>query len=87
MYIDTQTDQQPQLSDAILIICIIFNCQRMESRGLSFVLYLTVREWKAEDCGILKPVKDTSMLPSEIDQMKVSQLRRQEVKLLDLDVP
>jgi len=53
----------------------------------SFVLYLTVRQWKAEDCGILKPVKDTSMLPSEIDQMNVSQLRRQEVKLLDLDVP
>ncbi|ROL46254.1 hypothetical protein DPX16_6288 [Anabarilius grahami] len=27
----------------------------------------------AQDCGISKAVKDTSMLPSEIDQMKVSQ--------------
>jgi len=24
--------------------------------------HLTVTEWKAQDCGILKPAKDTSML-------------------------
>ncbi len=29
-------------------------------------------EWNAQDCGILKAAKDTSMLPSKIDQMKVS---------------
>ncbi|ROL47043.1 hypothetical protein DPX16_20695 [Anabarilius grahami] len=32
----------------------------------------TVTEWKAQDCGISKAAKDTSMLPSKIDQMKVS---------------
>ncbi len=32
----------------------------------------TVTEWNAQDCGILKAVKDTSMLLSKIDQMKVS---------------
>ncbi len=43
----------------------------------------TVTEWDAQDCGISK---DTSMLPSEIDQMKVS--HETEVKLtLDSDVP
>ncbi len=29
-------------------------------------------EWNAQDCGISKAAKDTSMLPSKIDQMKVS---------------
>ncbi len=28
--------------------------------------------WNAQDCGISKLAKDTSMLPSEIDQMKGS---------------
>ncbi len=32
----------------------------------------TVTEWNAQDCGISKAAKDTSMLPSKIDQMKVS---------------
>ncbi len=32
----------------------------------------TVTEWNALDCGISKAAKDTSMLPSKIDQMKVS---------------
>ncbi len=32
----------------------------------------TVTEWNAEDCGISKAAKDTSMLPSKIDQMKAS---------------
>ncbi len=32
----------------------------------------TVTEWNAQDCGISKAVKDISMLPSKIDQMKVS---------------
>ncbi len=32
----------------------------------------TITEWNAQDCGILKAAKDTSMLPSKIDQMKVS---------------
>ncbi len=37
-------------------------------------LYLssTVTEWNAQDCGISKAAKDTSTLPSKIDQMKVS---------------
>ncbi len=29
-------------------------------------------EWNTQDCGITKAAKDTSMLPSKIDQMKVS---------------
>ncbi len=29
-------------------------------------------EWNAQDCGISRAAKDTSMLPSKIDQMKVS---------------
>ncbi len=29
-------------------------------------------EWNAQDCGISKAAKDTSMLPSKIDPMKVS---------------
>ncbi len=29
-------------------------------------------EWNAQDCGIPKAVKDTSMPPSKIDQMKAS---------------
>jgi len=33
----------------------------------------TVTEWKAQDCGISKAANDSSMLPSKIDQMKVSQ--------------
>ncbi len=46
----------------------------------------TVTEWNAQDCGISKAAKDTSTLPSQIDQMKVSM--RHEVKLtLDSDVP
>ncbi len=46
----------------------------------------TIMEWCAQDCGISKAAKDTSMLPSKIDQMK--DLMRQEVKLtLDSDVP
>ncbi len=32
----------------------------------------TVTEWNAQDCGISKTAKDTSMLPSKINQMKVS---------------
>ncbi len=32
----------------------------------------TGTEWNAQDCGISKAAKDTSMLPSKIDQMKVS---------------
>ncbi len=32
----------------------------------------TFTEWNAEDCGISKAAKDTSMLPSKIDQMKAS---------------
>ncbi len=32
----------------------------------------TVMEWDAQDCGISKAAKDTSMLPSKIDQKKVS---------------
>ncbi len=32
----------------------------------------TVTEWNAQDCGISKAAKDTSTLPSKIDQMKVS---------------
>ncbi len=31
----------------------------------------TVTEWNAQDCGISKTAKDTSMLPSKINQMKV----------------
>ena len=34
---------------------------------------LTVTEWNAQDCGISKAAKDTSMLPSKIGQMKASQ--------------
>ncbi len=32
----------------------------------------TVTEWNAQDCGISKAAKDTSMLPSKINQMKGS---------------
>ncbi len=32
----------------------------------------TVTGWNAEDCGISKAAKDTSTLPSKIDQMKAS---------------
>ncbi len=32
----------------------------------------TGTEWNAQDCGISKAAKDTSMLPSKIDQMKAS---------------
>ncbi len=32
----------------------------------------TVKEWNAQDCGISKAAKDTSMLPSKINQKKVS---------------
>ncbi len=32
----------------------------------------TGTEWNAQDCGISKTVKDTSMLPSKIDQKKAS---------------
>ncbi len=38
----------------------------------------TVTEWNAQDCGISKAAKDTSMLPSKIDQMKVSHERGSE---------
>ncbi len=31
-----------------------------------------VTEWNAQDCGISKAAKDTSMLPSKIDQTKAS---------------
>ncbi len=31
----------------------------------------TVKEWSAQDCGISKAAKDTSMLPSKFDQKKV----------------
>jgi len=33
----------------------------------SLYLSITVTEWKAQDCGISKEEKDTSMLPSKID--------------------
>ncbi len=32
----------------------------------------TITEWNAQDCGISKAAKDTSMLPSKINQMKAS---------------
>ncbi len=32
----------------------------------------TIKEWNAQDCGISKAAKDTSMLPSKIDQIRVS---------------
>ncbi len=35
-------------------------------------------ECNAQDCGISKAAKDTSILPSKIDQMKVSQETRSE---------
>ncbi len=35
-------------------------------------------EWKAQDCGISKAAKDTSMLSSKIDQTKVSHETRSE---------
>ncbi len=38
----------------------------------SLLFSSTVTEWNAEDCGISKAAKDTSMLPSKIDQMKAS---------------
>ncbi len=38
----------------------------------SLFFSLTVTEWNTQDCGISKAAKDTSMLPSKIDQMKVS---------------
>lgn len=38
-----------------------------------YVFSLTITEWNAQNCGISKAVKDTSMLPSIIDQIKVSQ--------------
>jgi len=34
------------------------------------------QQWNTQDCGISKAVKDPSMLPSKIDQMKVSQETR-----------
>ncbi len=37
-----------------------------------FFFSSTVMEWNAQDCGISKAAKDTSMLPSKIVQMKVS---------------
>ncbi len=37
-----------------------------------FIFSSTVTEWNAQNCGIQKAAKDTSMLPSKIDQMKVS---------------
>jgi len=33
----------------------------------------TFKEWKAQDCGISKAANDNFMLPSKINQMKVSQ--------------
>ncbi len=39
---------------------------------LSLFFSSTVTEWNAQDCGIPKAAKDTSMLPSKIAQMKVS---------------
>jgi len=41
----------------------------------------TVTEWKAQDCGISKAVKDTSMLPSKLNQMKVSQEKGSEANI------
>ncbi len=35
-------------------------------------------EWNAQDCGISKAVKDTSVLPSKLDQMKVSHEKESE---------
>uniref|UniRef100_A0A8C2CYQ9 Ig-like domain-containing protein n=1 Tax=Cyprinus carpio TaxID=7962 RepID=A0A8C2CYQ9_CYPCA len=42
-----------------------------ETRSKSF--RVTVSEWNAQDCGISKAAKDTSILPSKIVQMKASQ--------------
>jgi len=47
----------------------------------SLFLSSTVTEWKAQDCGISKAARDTSMLPSKIDQMKASQETRSEVSI------
>ncbi len=41
-------------------------------RGHLYFFSSTITECTAQDCGIPKAVKDTSMLPSKIDQMKVS---------------
>ncbi len=38
-----------------------------------FYFCSTIMEWNAQDCGISNTVKDTSVLPSKINQMKVSQ--------------
>ncbi len=38
----------------------------------SLIFSSAVTEWNAQDCGISKAAKDTSMLPSKINQMKVS---------------
>ncbi len=43
-------------------------CHQMPSLFFSS----TGTEWNAQDCGISKAAKDTSTLPSKIDQMKVS---------------
>ncbi len=43
-------------------------------RNFSCHLYFfssTIMEWNAQDCGISKAAKDTSMLPSKFDQKKV----------------
>ncbi len=42
------------------------------SQTPSLFFILTITEWNAQDCGISKAAKDTSMLPSKIDQMKAS---------------
>jgi len=52
--------------------------QSQLSGGILF-FSLTVKEWKAKNCGVLKSANDTSMVPSKSNQMK--HLGRQEVKL------
>ncbi len=45
----------------------------MQLSNAIFIFFAqTIMEWNAQDCGISKAAKDTSMLPSKIDQMKVS---------------
>ncbi len=50
------------------------NVQKVSQKYTYVSLFFssTVTEWNAEDCGISKAAKDTSMLPSKIDQMKAS---------------
>ncbi len=48
------------------------NHQTQLSDAIFIFFSSTVKEWNARDCGISKAAKDTSMLLSKIDQIKVS---------------